>query len=183
MAREKLIDRLAKEHNVWIKMAKSLGCGSDEQANELVQQMYLKLCILGKNKYDAVIVNDQVNKMYVYNTIKNLFLDGFHLPSPKNHVEIMGTELVTYDEDLEEIFEQKESNFDNLINEIESIVTKWYWYDKKMWEIYFHKNMSMREISDQTKISLKSIFDTLSYAKKEVKKRTENLYKKYKDSK
>jgi len=75
LAREKLIDRLAKEHNVWIKMAKSLGCGSDEQANELVQQMYLKLCILGKNKYDAVIVNDQVNKMYVYNTIKNLFLD------------------------------------------------------------------------------------------------------------
>ena len=95
----------------------------------------------------------------------------------------MGTELICYDENINEIFEQKENNFDNLMDKIESIVTNWYWYDKKMWEIYFHKNMSMREISDQTKISLKSIFDTLSYAKKEVKKRTENLYRKYKDSK
>lgn len=183
MAREKLIDRLAEEHDVWIRMAKSLGCASEEEASDLVQQMYLKLCILGKNKYDAVIVNDQVNKMYVYNTIKNLFLDGFHLVSPKNHVEIMGTELICYDENINEIFEQKENNFDNLMDKIESIVTNWYWYDKKMWEIYFHKNMSMREISDQTKISLKSIFDTLSHAKKEVKKRTEKLYRKYKDSK
>ena len=65
---------------------------------------------------------------------------------------------------------EEEKSFDNLINYIDEIVSKWYWYDKKMWEIYFHRNMSMREINRRTKISLSSIFETLNYAKKEIKK-------------
>ena len=40
--------------------------------------------------------------------------------------------------------------------------------------------MSMRDISKETKISLSSIFNTLTNAKEKIRKKTKEEYKKYK---
>jgi len=178
MGSQRLIDVLAKKHSDWYKMAKSLGC-TQEEANDLVQQMYLKICYTGKDKKDIVIIDGNINTMYIYNTIKNLYKDGFHLYRHKNHVILSSS----HEKEFTPANIEEEKSFDNLINYIDDIVSKWYWYDKKMWEIYFHRNMSMREINRRTKISLSSIFETLNYAKKEIKKRSQKLYQEYKKTK
>lgn len=178
MGSQRLIDVLAKKHNDWFKMAKSLGC-TQEEANDLVQQMYLKICYIGKNKKDKILLDEGINTMYIYNTIKNLYKDGFHLYTHKNHVIFTSK----YEKEYEPVNIEKEKSFNNLLDYIDKTVDKWYWYDKKMWEIHFKRNMSMREINRRTKISLSSIFETLNYAKKEIKKRAEKLYQEYKRTK
>ena len=61
-----MIEKLAQHHEDWIKYAINV-CGNRDDANDLVQDMYLKL-------YDC---DKEVNKSYVYCVIKNIFLDQY----------------------------------------------------------------------------------------------------------
>jgi predicted DNA-binding protein YlxM (UPF0122 family) len=61
-------------------------------------------------------------------------------------------------------------------------VNEWHWYDHKMFEIYMNSDMSMRDISRETTISLSSIFNTIKNGKDRIKDRFKEDYKKYKDS-
>jgi predicted DNA-binding protein YlxM (UPF0122 family) len=67
-----------------------------------------------------------------------------------------------------------------LYNKIDDIIEDWYWYDKKLTKLYLNTNMSMRDISKETKISLSSIFNTLTNAKEKIRKESKEEYKKYK---
>lgn len=152
-----------------------------EGANELVQEMYLRV-----TKYvddpDRIMYNEkELNNYYIYVTLRNLFLSSFHVNRKRNHISIsdMSQEIVS----SLECDHEYETTFENLVSKIENIVDSWYWYDKKLWNIHFNNEMSMRRISNETKISLSSIFNTLSNGKKNVRNNTKEEYKKYKDSK
>jgi len=74
----------------------------------------------------------------------------------------------------------KKVNLEALYDKIDSIIDKWYWYDKKLTKLYLNTDMSMRDISKETKISLSSIFNTLTNAKEKIRKESKEEYKKYK---
>ena len=58
-------------------MAKSFGC-DDDAANELVQGMYIRLTKY-VDKVDKIMYDENnVNTYYVYVTLRNLFLSGYH---------------------------------------------------------------------------------------------------------
>ena len=59
----------------------------------------------------------------------------------------------------------------------------WYWYDRKMFELYYRTDMSMRDISSETNITLSSIFNTLSNVKAQIRQKLEEDYKEYKNKK
>lgn len=59
-----MIEQLANRHNEWVCMAKKI-CRDSELANDLVQEMYLKLL---NHKCE-------INEGYIYLTIKNIFID------------------------------------------------------------------------------------------------------------
>lgn len=178
----KLLNILAEKHKDWINMAKSFGL-SNEDANEIVQQMYLRI-----NDYvddvDKILYNEtEVNTFYVYVTMRNLYLsstykmkDRFVLWDNKKF-----SSLDTLIDDSNEITEEK-IQLDNLITHIESEVDKWYWYDKKIFNIHIWDGMSMRKIARETKISLSSIFNTLSNSKSKIRRKTKKYYEKYRQS-
>ena len=159
-------------------MAKSFGC-DDEQSNELVQEMYIRM-----HKYvdslEKIMYNEsEVNTYYVYVTLRNLYLSGFHKDSKPNHVPINDSVETEY----KEVNLHSELTLESLISKIEGIVSDWYWYDKKMWDVHFYKKKSMRKIAKETKISLSSIFNTLSNGKNKVRENTAEEYQIYKESK
>ena len=84
---------------------------------------------------------------------------------------------------LPESVEQQKKNFDKIFEKIDRITEDWYWYDKKIFNIHFYKQMSMRKISRETKISLSSIFNTLSNGKKKIREGAIEEYRKYLKSK
>jgi DNA-directed RNA polymerase specialized sigma24 family protein len=179
---EQVIKILADKHQDWIYMAKSFGV-SDDDANELVQQMYIRICGYVKDVSKIMYNDDEVNTYYVYVTLRNLYLSNFHkLGNKFVYSEDLPDEVVDYRNYESGIEEQKEQ-FDKVIDKVEAIVDDWYWYDKRVFNIHFYDKMSMRKIARETKISLSSIFNTLSNGKKKIKEGAIEEYKRYRESK
>ena len=163
-------------------MAKSFGLSTDDE-NEIVQQMYVRLIDYVDNPKKIMYNDKEVNTFYVYVTLRNLYLSGFYKmnkavlwdPLEFSKLEhLIDNSSKTYEEKFE---------FDKLINKIESEVDKWYWYDKRIFNIHFNDGMSMRKIAKETKISLSSIFNTLSNSKDKIKKKNNKDYEDYKETK
>lgn len=177
---ERLINKLAERHDEWVYMARSFGCNLDE-ANELVQEMYIRITKYVDN-LDKIMYNEtEINTYYIYLTIRNLYLSQFHKYNKKNTIQV--ADIQKYDSEADIVNFDLEQNFDRLVGKIGDLVEKWYWYDRKMWDLYFSKDMSMRTIEKKTKISLKSIFNTLTNGKEKVKYYTKDEYQAYIDSK
>ena len=68
-------------------MAKSFGC-NDEDAHELVQEMYIRITKYVEDKDKIMYNQKEVNTYYVYVTLRNLYLSGFHLSLRKKHIPI-----------------------------------------------------------------------------------------------
>jgi len=173
------IDKIAERHDEWVYMAKRFGC-SERDANELVQEMYIRI-----HKYVGTVNRimydeNEVNTYYIYVTLRNLYLSDFHCRN-KRVVELDYTIHNTFVYDIEEEMHNQdiEEAFDEVVNTIDDIVKDWYWYDKKLWDIHFYKQMSMREIAKATTISLRSIFNTLSNGKTKIKSEAKSKYEAY----
>lgn len=161
-------------------MAKSFGV-SEESANELVQQMYIRITDYVKDVSKILYNDTEVNTYYVYITLRNLYLSGHH-KGKKNTVYIDDQLDIEEEIKAETIAEQKR-NFDKIFDKIDELTNEWYWYDKKIFNIHFYDEMSMRKIARETKISLSSIFNTLSNGKRKIKEGAIEEYRKYIKSK
>jgi len=189
----RVIDLLATKHNDWIRMAKSFKI-TEDQANELVQEMYLRVNNYVKDAKKIMYDDKEINTFYVYITLRNIYYSNFYNTGKniKNRKIIYFSEIVDKDdsrklakymiEDPEEVQNNidKKIKLDNLIDKIEEEINSWYWYDKKMTKLYMNTKMSMRDISKETKISLSSIFNTLTNAKEKIRKVADKEYKNYK---
>lgn len=189
----RVIDLLATKHDDWVRMAKSFKI-TDDQANELVQEMYLRINNYVKDAKKIMYNDKEINTFYVYITLRNIYYSNFYNTGKniKNRKVIYFSEIIDKAdsralgkymiENPEEIQNNidKKVKLDNLIDKIEEEINSWYWYDKKMTKLYMNTKMSMRDISKETKISLSSIFNTLTNAKEKIRKVADKEYKKYK---
>lgn len=171
-------------------MAKSFKI-SNEEANELVQEMYLRVSSYVSDVEKIMYNKDEVNTFYIYVALRNLHLSNFH--KMQNNKISRNTSCfssfseeevfdIEYIDDFDRTIDSKEK-FDNLIDKIDYLVDDWYWYDKKLFNIYFYEEMSMRELAKATKISLSSIFNTISNAKENIRESAKKEYEEYKKSK
>jgi RNA polymerase sigma factor (sigma-70 family) len=163
------IEQVAKYHKEYIKTVQ--GFGEDFYAEDLVQEMYIRL--LNKNKETAVIVNGQVNKYYVFLTLRSLFVDFYRQKSKIIKVDV--NEILTLQQ-IDELEEHKA--FGSLMNRVTEEMENWHHYDMLLFKLYKDSNMSMREIATETNISLRSIFCTLKNCKERIK---DNVHEDYLD--
>ena len=185
----KILDILAKRHNEWLNMAKSFKL-NDSDANELVQEMYLRMYDYTKDIKRIMYNETEINTFYIYITLRNLYYSKFTNYN-KNKKTVLFSDIdnekfnyimneITFDIEVYNDNYKKKVNLEALYNKIDSIIEGWYWYDKKLTKLYLNTDMSMRDISKETKISLSSIFNTLTNAKEKIRKESKEEYKKYK---
>jgi len=159
---ERLIDKLAVKDHDWFVMAKSFGV-SDDMARDLVQDMYLRIHKYVDNPERIFEDDGKVNTYYIYVTMRNLYCTRY--VKQKTFVELSDNIAVEYDStDF-----AKENALLDITTRINNRVKEWYWYDKKLWDIHFHQQLSMRDIAKATKISLSSIFNTLKNCKTKIR--------------
>jgi DNA-directed RNA polymerase specialized sigma24 family protein len=189
----KILDILAKRHTDWIKMAKAFKIDEDK-ANELVQEMYIRMHDYTKDVKRIMYNETEINTFYIYITLRNLYYSKFTNYNKNKKIILFSDYKNTHDHkkfydvlnrlsyDFEEQTEsyKKKINLEALYNKIDSVIEDWYWYDKKLTKLYLNTDMSMRDISKETKISLSSIFNTLTNAKEKIRKESKEEYKKYK---
>jgi len=160
-----MMELLSKYHKLWISMGLSMGVPK-HMVEDIVQEMYLRLNKYVKEPKKIMYSETDINKFYVYITIKNLYNDYLKERSRFHTVDIDDIEVVyeiiepTSEGQLKaEIEKQKAEEI--LVNLIQNEVENWdRWYDQKLFKIYYETDISMRKLSADTNISVTSIFNS-----------------------
>ena len=150
-----MLEKLAVHHELWIKMLINLGC-EKETAKDLVQDMYIRLHDLVKDP-QRIMYGDDVNRYYVWTTLRNMYYSYLR----KNNKSIF-YRLLPNDEVVESVYDIDEDNsYEIIMDNIKNITSSWSVYDKRLFELYFIKGLSLRAISSGAKIGLTSIHNSI----------------------
>ena len=163
------IEQVAKHHKEYVKTIKSFG--EDFYAEDLVQEMYVRF--IAKQKEQQVMNNGQVNKYYVYLTLRSLFVDFYRQKSKIIKVDLSNVLTLEQVDTLDE-----HEAFGKLLKRVNEETNNWEWYDKMLFDLYKDKNLTMRDLQKGTTISLRSIFCTIKNCKERLK---ENVGEHYED--
>ncbi len=160
-----MMELLSKYHKLWISMGLSMGIPS-HLVEDFVQEMYLRLNKYVKNPDKIMYSETDVNKFYVYITIKNLYNDYLKEKSKYHMVRLddidVVYEIVEPTPEAQKKSEiQKQKAEERLIDMIQQEVNGWdRWYDQKLFKVYYETDISMRKLSKDTNISVTSIFNS-----------------------
>ena len=150
-----MLEKLAVHHELWIKMLVNLGCDIDV-AKDLVQDMYLRMHRLVKDE-KRIMYKDDVNRYYVWITLRNLYYS--YLKDKRNSIFY---EILENDEVVQSEYDVAEDDaFENIMTQINEIISDWTVYDKRLFELYFIQGLSLRAISKGAKIGLTSIHNSI----------------------
>ena len=150
-----MLEKLAKHHDLWIKMLVNLGCDV-ETAKDLVQDMYLKLHRLVKDT-KRIMYKDDVNRYFVWTTLRNMYYS--HLREKRKSIFY---EILDNDDIVEEKYNLEEDDaFNKMMSVVNKVTSKWSGYDKRLFELYFLQGMSLRAISKGANIGLTSIHNSI----------------------
>jgi RNA polymerase sigma factor (sigma-70 family) len=150
-----MLEKLAVHHELWIKMLVNLGCNIDV-AKDLVQDMYLRMHRLVKDE-KRIMYKDDVNRYFVWITLRNLYYS--YLKDKRNSIFY---EILENDEVVQSEYDVAEDDaFENIMTQINEIISDWTVYDKRLFELYFIQGLSLRAISKGAKIGLTSIHNSI----------------------
>jgi len=161
-------------------MARSFGTETHE-AEDLVQEMYLRMYKYVENPEKIMYNDKEVNTYFVFVVLRNLFFSSKKSLSSLMSLHI--EELSDLDGEIENVNYEYEQAHKNLINELWDEVETWHWYDTKLFKLYHNTDMTIKKISQETKISERSIWNTLDNGRKKIKQKQEKSYKIYKKAK
>ena len=158
-----MLEKLAENHTMWIKMVVNMGCDVPT-AQDIVQSMYLRMHRLIQDKKKIMYNDEEVNRFFVFVTLKNMFIDykkakgkyEFFEYIDGDGVEEVPDEFLSEDTD----FEENEA-FTYLTEAIAKEMGTWLRYDIILSSIYFKTDYSLRDISGGSGISLTSIFNSI----------------------
>ena len=138
-----MIEELSKKDALWRKVALNI-CKDKQLADDLVQEMYLKL-------YEC---KKQINDFYVVIVLRNLFLDTIKQKNKRKQVDIDSF----YD------IEANTSTFE-MDDEETKIVNEMYWLAKGYFELSY--DMSLREMAKELNTNYMYIYRTMINANKQ----------------
>jgi len=154
-----MLELLATKHDDWIRIAFSM-TGSMDDAQDLVQDMYIRLERLGKTR-EQITYKDTVNRYFVWTVLFNMYKTSRRVKVHKKveTCQLLGNEDY-FDKDwMKEEFDyiKEDESFTSMIDSVKSIVKEWSPYDIQLFELYYIKDQSLRQISKGAGIGLSSI--------------------------
>lgn len=156
-----MLELLALRHREWVDMARAVGC-PEPYAEDVVQEVYLRLFKYKDNIYDKLILpDDEVNTFYMFVSIRNMVRTMM-----KNEGVYINYEEFYYEEADGLADMQMEEAFNKLIVKMRNEANSWGRYHSKLFNVYYMTDFSMRDIADGTGISLTHIYNNLKTYKK-----------------
>jgi len=156
------LEKIAAKHQDWLSIVKSFGC-KPEIAEDICQECYIKLDGLLKSGLD-ISYGDDINYYYVYKTLKALYLDLY-----RKEKKIFKVGIEALDKYISEENNIPPKDINSKIKELDTLLDKVFWYDKKVFNI-IRSGTSIMELSRKTGISYYSLYNTYSNVKKLIKK-------------
>ena len=154
---KKDIEQLYDKHKTWIRIVKSFGC-NDAIAEDLVQEMYVKIIIKVKKGLDIRYNETEINYYYIFRTLNSLFID---LTRKKKNIYIEGLENIKNKSD--------DPDYLGTYEAVQKELEKMYWYDKRIFEL-INGGESIASLSRKTHIPYYSLYNTYTKVKERLKK-------------
>lgn len=155
------LQKIGEKHNDWLRIVKSFGC-KNEYCEDIVQQMYLKCHTLINNGTD-ISYGDDINHFYIYRILRSLFIDLCRKEAKVTKVNIDYLERFVEEEEVQEY-----KDIEGKMKELDSLLDKVYWYDKKVFDL-ISEGMSIAELSKKSGISYYSLYNTYKNVKSLIK--------------
>ena len=168
-----ILELLSKRHDEWIRMAMSFGCTKDN-AQDIVQDMYLRMYKYVENPERIMYNEDEVNTYFVFVVLRNLFISS--------QKSMSFEQLEDIDGEMEEPNYEAENAYNDLLEGLWEEVESWHWYDTKLFKLYHNTDMTIKKISEETKISERSIWNTLDNGRKRIQANRKEAYQAWKTS-
>ena len=150
---------LSKYHKEWLNIVR-LFC-DNEFAEDIVQDVYLK--VHQYDYYEKILIDGEPNRALMWILLRNTtYRENKTAP---NDLSID----VVRDLAQEDLDPLKHESLENIYDRVENEISSWDWYDQKLFRIYKDERKPMRQISDETGISLKSIFLTIKSCKQRIR--------------
>jgi|TARA_R110000787_G_scaffold54494_2_gene126770 DNA-directed RNA polymerase specialized sigma24 family protein len=145
-----VLEKIYLKHKIWIDIVKSFGC-NEETAEDLTQEMYIKLKRKLDDGLDIDFGDDDYNYFYIFKALKSLFLD---LKRKESKVSVICIDdCVNLQTDYNDI------NYINTYIDIQNELQTMYWYDRKVFEI-LDAGESVAALSRKTGIPYHSLYNT-----------------------
>ena len=158
-----VIDLLYKDQEVWVKMANSIITSKKIDAKDLIHDLYLLIYTKVDNEkieLKRIMIDNEINKAYIYTVLKNLYHDQIKKLSVVDELETNKLAIIENDNDIQLM----ESRIDEIVN-------TFYWFDKKLFNLYRTKHKTIRSLSKATRISHVVVHRTIAKCKKKNKEK------------
>jgi len=160
-------------------MTRSFGA-DQELAQDIVQEMYVRLYKYVDQAEKIMYNEKEVNTFFVYVTLRNMYTT---LMKAKARFEFVDVSTLEDELIFEEPNQEAEIQMLSLYEEIWETTDDWHWYDKKIFHLYHNTDMSIRTLADKTKISARSIFNTLKNARERIQTDCNETYQAWQEAK
>lgn len=154
---------LVRDEKTWLSMAEEISRNSKIPAKDLLHDFYIALhskIDSKKVKINDILYNDSLNKAFIYKMMRNIFLDN--LRKDKD---------ILIDKDLKNIIEADNTKYVDIEKVVDDIVNEFYWFDRKLFNLYRKKFHSIRKLSAATNISHVVVWRTINNCIKQIKKK------------
>ena len=154
---------LVRDEKTWLSMAEEISSNSKILAKDLLHDFYIALhskINSKKVKISDILYNDSLNKAFIYKMMRNIFLD-----------DLRKDKDILIDKDLKNIIEADNTKYVDIEKVVDDIVNEFYWFDRKLFNLYRKKFHSIRKLSAATNISHVVVWRTINNCIKEIKKK------------
>lgn len=174
-----MLELLAQNHKMWVRMVMSFGA-LIEDAEDIVQSFYIRMHKYIKDESRIMYNDDEVNRFFVYVTLKNMYRTYMVAKSKNITFEFFDDEVA---DESDDILMQEEMGyaFDRLMGKINKEMNTWHRYDRILSDKYFRSDYSLRDIANGSGISLTSIFNSIRANKKILKEKFGDDYEDFKN--
>tara|TARA_R100000081_G_scaffold58590_1_gene28979 strand:+ start:243 stop:635 length:393 start_codon:yes stop_codon:yes gene_type:complete len=124
--------------------------------------MYLKAHTLINSGTD-ISYGDEINHFYIYRILRSLFIDLCRKEAKITKVNVEYLEKFVEEEEV-----QQYKDIEGKMKELDSLLDKIYWYDKKVFDL-ISGGMSIAELSKNSGISYYSLYNTYKNVKNLIK--------------
>jgi len=176
---------VSERHEEYLKIVKSFPENeTNNNAEDIIQDAYIELSELGTKKHKegdkrinqkykdkptcerVLTESGEVNMVYIWITLKRVSMNHLKKRIKKSeHIIRLGEGF-----DMAHIDgSQNVIGYNKVLQRIEEETMSWHWYDRMLFDTYLKDGRSMRGLSQETGISLTSIFTTLTNCKKRLK--------------
>jgi RNA polymerase sigma factor (sigma-70 family) len=162
MTNNQLVELTYKKHHVWLKQCAYNFTGDKLNAENLVQDLYLKLLEL--KDITKIMYKNDINLYYLYKMMRSLFLNNLKKT----------TSTLAINDDMLEIQQEEysysaDNEWEEMVRLTNEALDKEHWFGSRLLKVYIEEEHSIQSLHDATGISNSTIWTQLNKTKKHIR--------------